>query len=93
MTRSGRSVPPRPEGTDRGHRPAVVTPPPAPPGNLAEEVERLPRMTPPPSLPLHPAEIARRRAEQFEILAALERGELIEIPVVSFEALTPKGGA
>jgi hypothetical protein len=51
-------------------------------------------MTPPPPPPpplLHPAEIARRRAEQLEILSALERGELVEIPILSVEALKAKG--
>jgi hypothetical protein len=64
----------------------------APPGNLADEVAGLPPMksAPPPALP--PAELTRRRSEQLEVLAALEGGELIEIPIVTIEALKPRGG-
>jgi hypothetical protein len=79
------------EEADRGLRPAVGTPTTASRVDLAAEVEGLPPMAPPPPPLLRPAEIARRRAEQFDILSALERGELVEIPIVSIEALKAKG--
>lgn len=79
------------EEAARGLHPAPGTPTTASPGDLAAEVEGLPPMTPPPPPLLDPAEIARRRDEQFEILSALQRGELVEIPIVSLEALKAKG--
>lgn len=67
---------------DRAFRASQERPSSSPPPDLAAQLAELAPMTPPPPPPMGPAEIARRRAEQLELLAELASGELVEVPIV-----------